>query len=273
MAHLHTVRDDDRYFIIDPDSRTITHDSENPIIIARTDHNSERFTFEIPRYVEGHDMALCNIVEVHYINISSDDAKRRSADVYAVIDQQLVKEGDEEFVVFSWLLDSNTSMYNGSLSFAIRMACITGNKIDYSWRTGIFSGITVADTIDNAEIVVAQHSDILQSWYVELVLGVDAGTNAIFKARDNALEAIQDAEDACVDRVTGIEIVRKIEKDTIDKIESTASSAETEISTAKNLALNDIIAAEEEIVNSVIGRLGLSGNDVGYYVKAEEVTF
>ena len=35
------------------------------------DHNSECFTFEIPKEIEGHNVTDCNVVEIHYINIDN----------------------------------------------------------------------------------------------------------------------------------------------------------------------------------------------------------
>ena len=50
MAHAHIVSDSDNHFIIDPISRQISNNSKKTILI-KTDHNSEQFTFELPRYV------------------------------------------------------------------------------------------------------------------------------------------------------------------------------------------------------------------------------
>lgn len=55
-------------FLIDPVTRAITTSSEK-LHVMQFDHNSERLTFEMPRYIEGHDMSVCNQVEAHFLNI------------------------------------------------------------------------------------------------------------------------------------------------------------------------------------------------------------
>ena len=69
MSHIHNVTDGDNKFIVDGISRAIKNASASKTTVMQFDHNSEVFTFEIPRYIEGHDMTACNRVEVHYLNI------------------------------------------------------------------------------------------------------------------------------------------------------------------------------------------------------------
>ena len=83
--HKHPVYDTDLHLLIDPITREITNESGKTVIM-QYDHNSERFTFEIPRYVDGHDMSLCNVVEFHYINTDANDKTIQNADVYQVDD-------------------------------------------------------------------------------------------------------------------------------------------------------------------------------------------
>lgn len=208
MAHLHMVSDDDRYFSIDPYTKAITYLNEEPLILAQSDHNSELFTFEIPRYVEGHDMMQCNRVEIHYINIASGNTNKRVSDVYDVVDLQ-VSANDDDTVMFTWLISQNATMHVGSLNFAVRFACVTGSKVDYSWRSSAFSGISIVDSIDNANIVVEQYSDILQSWYMELLMAGTEGVNMVEVAANEQIE-----------RIKAIDIVVEIEQDTIDRIEA-----------------------------------------------------
>ena len=70
LAHTHTLSDPDSIFTIDPTTREITT-TESKIVLMQYDHNSEIFTFQIPRLVEGHDMSLCSKIEIHYTNINT----------------------------------------------------------------------------------------------------------------------------------------------------------------------------------------------------------
>ena len=117
MAHKHLVYDSDPHFSVDVDTRVISYQSPSKLVLVKDDHNSEIFTFDMPKEVDGHDVTLCDIKRIHYINLGS--GKEESKDIYEIKDLQ-VSEEDENKVVFSWLVSSNATKYAGTLSFAIR---------------------------------------------------------------------------------------------------------------------------------------------------------
>lgn len=166
MGHTHSIIDHDKHFIIDPVTRKIMPEKPEKNKIVQYDHNSERFTFEIPRFVEGHDMSLCNVVQIHYLNISSDKQNRKSG-LYETHDVGPL-ENDNEKISFTWLISRNATQLSGSLNFAIRLACVTGDKIDYDWHTQIHSGVAVSNGIDNGPIIVEEYADILEEWRQKL---------------------------------------------------------------------------------------------------------
>lgn len=126
------------------------------------DHNSEVFTFELPRYIEGHDMTECNRVEVHYLNIDST-TKQENEGVY-LVDDLTVNADDENKLTCSWLISQNATQLVGSLNFLLRFICLTDDVIDYVWNTSIFSGIYVSKGIYNSDIVAEQYIDTIKAW-------------------------------------------------------------------------------------------------------------
>ena len=84
MAHLHPVYDTDPHFFVDSTSRVISYSSKEKLLLVQGDHNCQRYTFEMPRYIDGHDMKLCDRVEVHYTNIDSRNGKGQSYGLYKV---------------------------------------------------------------------------------------------------------------------------------------------------------------------------------------------
>lgn len=188
MGHQHEIIDHDKHFIIDPVTRKITPAKPEKINLVQYDHNSERYTFEIPRYVEGHDMSLCDIVQIHYLNISSDK-QRRNPGLDESHDISLL-QGDEEKVIFTWLISRNATQLSGSLNFAIRLACVTGDKIDYDWHTEIHSGIKVSNGIDNGPVIVQDYADVLEEWRQKLfstyetVVSINLPTNEWVQSSD-----------------------------------------------------------------------------------------
>lgn len=166
MAHQHPVKDTDLHFVIDPVTRVIKNNSEK-IVIMQHDHQSEILTFELPRYIDTHDMSLSNTVRVHYINIGSSSKYEPVSGVYEVNDLQ-VDATNENLVTCSWTLTNNTTQLEGTLNFIIRFSCLTGDTIDYSWSTAIYSGIIVAKTIDSSDYVMTAIPDILEQWKASL---------------------------------------------------------------------------------------------------------
>ena len=163
MAHIHSLYDTDLRFAIDPVTRTITNKS-GKVLIVQHDHNSERFTFEIPRYVDGHDMSLCNNVEIHYVN---GNGNQKSQGLYPVDDLQIDKN-DDTYVICSWLISNNATKYVGPLSFLVRFECVTDGTIDYAWSTSVHTGVTITQGIYNTDYIAETYVDVLEQWRAEL---------------------------------------------------------------------------------------------------------
>lgn len=162
LLHIDKIKDTDHHFEIDAITRSIKNVSGSKTTVIQHDHNSERFTFEIPRYIEGHDMMECNLVEVHYINESTKGG-------YIVNDLTVI-EDDENRLKFTWLLTNNASSNVGVLMFSVRFACLQGNEAVYVWNTAPYKGITVSTGIYNNEEIAEQNPDIID----QLLAKIDA---------------------------------------------------------------------------------------------------
>ena len=166
MAHLHEMRDSDKHFVINQETMVITNNSKKRTL-QQGDHKSEIYTFELPRLIDGHNMELCNLVEIHYINIKGDKTEK-SEDVHTVKDMA-VSEDDPDTIVFTWTVHGNATKYAGSLNFRIRFACTDENgAFTYRKHTEIFKGITISEGFDNAAAVEEDNSDILSQWEARL---------------------------------------------------------------------------------------------------------
>ena len=162
MSHTHNVYDCDNKFIVDGISRAIKNASTSKTIVMQFDHNSEVFTFELPRYIEGHDMTECNRVEVHYLNIDTM-TKQENEGIYLVNDLK-VNVDDETKLTCSWTISQSATQLVGNLNFLLRFICLTDDVIDYVWNTSIFSGIYVSKGIYNSDIVAEQYIDTIKAW-------------------------------------------------------------------------------------------------------------
>lgn len=166
MAGRHNIQDTDPHFKIDGKTRTITNVSDIKISLMQGDHNSERFTFELPRHIDSHDMSECNVCQIHYLNIGSI-SREKNPGIYEVTDLK-VKEDDPETITLSWLISGNATKLVGNLNFVIRFICSKDNEIEYIWNTAVHNGITVSTSIYNSQEIVTEYADILEEWRQKL---------------------------------------------------------------------------------------------------------
>lgn len=190
MAHTHGVADDDLHFIIDPTTREITNELKK-IKLMQGDHASEVFTFEIPRYVDGHDMSLCNKIAVHYINVGQSAS---NPDVHIVTDATI--DDSEEKITFTWIIRSPATKYPGTLSFLIKFSCVGDDGVIlYQWNTDIFKGITVSTGMDNGETLYEEYPDILEKWKNDVLESIPPHTVTRIESLDfNNMVILRDLE-------------------------------------------------------------------------------
>ena len=163
MTHLHSVNGTEARFSINPATRKISRTSGEKVVLIQGDHNSKRFYFDMPRYIEDHDMSLCNKVEVHYVNIEAKSSATKPG-LYEVDDLEIVAD-DERSVCFTWLVSGNATELIGMLSFLIKFVCTDeeGNSV-YKWHTAICSTPEVQGGMCNTEIIVEKYADVLEQW-------------------------------------------------------------------------------------------------------------
>lgn len=153
---------DNNSFHIDITTRAITNTENKKTSLIQYDHNSERFSFDIARYIEGHDLQLCNRVQIHYLNIAGT-SRTKTPGVYPVTDLH-VDPDNENKMCFTWLISGNATHYEGALSFLVSFACVKEDEVLYRWNSDICTAITIAPGIDNSSAVVENYPDVLLQW-------------------------------------------------------------------------------------------------------------
>ena len=196
MGHKHSVYDSDAHFSINPITKVIKNESSKKTTLVQGDHNSERFSFDIPRFIEGHDMMQCNLIEVHYDNMETG-TDNISSDFYEVKDMQISPD-DANMVVFSWLIIDTATKYAGSLEFSIKFKCMTGDVCDYKWNTGINTDISVSAGKDNSGVVVERAPNVVDQWRNEIFGDAENAVANINLAEQEAIEAIQAESEAVI---------------------------------------------------------------------------
>lgn len=173
MGHTHSVVDSDTRFVINPITRQIRNESSRKTVLIQHDHNSERFTFELPKVVEGHDMSVCNRVEIHFLNIDST-TKERHGDVYTATDFKV--DGDN--VTCSWLISKSATGLVGMLTFQLWYMCVEDDVISYAWHSAVYSGITVSDGVNVTQTFDTDYIDIIEQWKAKVTREITNEVNA-----------------------------------------------------------------------------------------------
>ena len=195
--HKHPVYDTDLHLIIDPVTRSVKNNSGKTVLM-QNDHNSERFTFELPRYIDEHDMTLCNIVEVHYININGTNKSEQSSGIYSVDDLSISRD-DENVVTGTWLVSRNGTVYPGSLNAIFRFACVDEDthEITYQWFSDIYTGLKISKGIYNADTLTEDNDiDILAAWKQEVISAAQENAKII---TDGIIHMLNEAEQTLLD--------------------------------------------------------------------------
>ena len=162
IEHKHEVPDSDTHFLIDPYTRQIENTNYQKTVLMRGDHNSERFTFELPRYVDGHDMSLCNRVVVHFDNVDLN-AEDYYSDV-SYMDDLRINPDKPDTVISSWLIRREATQYVGVLSFSLQYQCVENGEITYEWNTDSYDDIEIRKSKNNGEAAVIQYTNVLEQW-------------------------------------------------------------------------------------------------------------
>lgn len=148
-------------FIINTITRAITT-TNRKLVMMQYDNKSERYTFEIDRFIDGHDLMNCNRVKIHFININSN--KRDSNEGMYPVEDMKIDPSNENKVIFTWLISNEATLYSGTLSFLVSFECVDGDKLLYRWSSSIYDSIRIVSGMDNSEATFETYSDELLAW-------------------------------------------------------------------------------------------------------------
>jgi hypothetical protein len=161
MGHSHKVSDTDTHFTIDPKTRAIVNQSDKNAVM-QFDHCSERLTFSLPRYIEGHDMSVCNKVEVHFLNVDAKTKDQISG--HRELDDFQIDPSDSEKVRVSWLITKGATKLGGKLNFLLDFRCVEDDVETYAWHTDFYLGFMVNAGMDAAALFEVEYSDVIAQW-------------------------------------------------------------------------------------------------------------
>ena len=163
INHTHEVPDSDKHFTIDPHTKQIKNTNNYKTILMQGDHNSQCLTFELPRYIDGHDMSLCNRVIVHFDNVG-DSIDNVHSDV-AYMDDLQTNPDNSDTLISSWLIRREATRFAGIISFFIQYQCVEDDEeVTYEWNTDYYSDIEVRKKKENGEAAIIPYTNVLEQW-------------------------------------------------------------------------------------------------------------
>ena len=249
-----SVVDTDPHFTIDVVTRSIISNGDKKYLV-QFDHNSERITFECPRYIEGHDMMNCNKVLVNYLDVAV-------AGVYEVEDLK-IKESATDTVCFSWLVSCNSTAVVGALRFAITFSCVQSDgTTTYKWNTGINEDLKIISSISNDATIAIDNVDILEQWKTELFGASDGEISKIEQATNKMLATIPPEYNDLVAKVN-------TNADNVSELKESLDNQSTSVSKIENSLFKESDYEEIEPIETLNGKIyesdGKLHDGTGYY--------
>ena len=224
MNHNFKVHDTDPFFMVDATTRAIKNMSQTKVSIIQGDHNSERFTFQLPRYIEEHDMMEVDKVEIHFINSGSG----QSQGVYTVDDLSINDEVTST-VKCTWLLSKATTSYSGKLAFKIRFVCFAEDgTIAYEWNTAPFTGISVGEGMDCSDAVTdEEYNDTIEQWKNDLKAEMKGWIDEEVASQVDLVQIQKNAQD--IENLTDEQKLLKSRVDNMAHLEEGSTTADAEL--------------------------------------------
>ena len=156
------VIDGDHLFVVDPFTREITSKKPQKDVLIQNDHNSERFTFEIPRFIEGRDLSMCNTVRVYYRN-------GRNTGVYTV-DDVVQMPYVTDTLTCSWLISQNATSVVGSLVFMLKFLQVADDgTVEYAWSTKTYDDVEIIGSIESTNTFATDYIDAIEQMKIQII--------------------------------------------------------------------------------------------------------
>lgn len=242
------ICDSDKHFELNIVTGALVSNMQK-VSLIRGSHNSERFSFDFPRYIECQDLTQCNKVEVHFINTGIGTNKGARP-----IDDVRVVEGENDKITFSWLIDGECTEYAGSLSFVIHFKIEEDGKLKYKYPTGIFKGITINDGIDNGEAIIEDYNDIITEWMAEIEANIDNVVQDAVQSvvEENIGEAVEEAVNSIVEPKVDAAIEAALQDSAI--YPENYANAITGYASGTSLQIDDLSPLASKVKVNVVGK-------------------
>lgn len=125
MSSSGDLSDDDPQFTIDNNKRLVIVPGSQGILAVQFDNESESVTFKFPRYQDGVDLST----KTPYVNYRLPNSDELGKSLCSIDADMLTAE----YIYFSWTIDINVTMFEGSIKFQVEFSDSQG----YRWQSQI----------------------------------------------------------------------------------------------------------------------------------------
>lgn len=157
-AYIEDAGDEDLYYTIDADLRSINIPSGGDTIGVYHDVNVNIIPFKAPRYYKGLDMSTTTIY-INYVNSNAIEDKYQVTDITA----------EDDYITFNWITGQNVFVQEGSVKFNVCMRLYESDN-----RTVIkeFNTVpTIVNVLEGLEVdsaaPIEQYSDIFNQKFTQ----------------------------------------------------------------------------------------------------------
>ena len=146
MANHSNVKDTGAFFTIVPETREVKVPSTHKVIGVVGDHLAEQLTFEIPKYIDGHDIAGCARRYVEWENVKDEIGSDQ------LVELTEPPEGAKDgMLYFTWTIRDRLAAAKGLVQFSIHFEDVDTNGLRlYHWGTTACKNCEILDSINAA---------------------------------------------------------------------------------------------------------------------------
>lgn len=146
---------------IDPIQRSfLIKDTHNLVLGFEGDVNSQKVTFQLPKFHEGHDLTLCGQKTLRWKNLATG--------VEDWSELVVVEESSDKWIA-TWIVPPAVYTAAGIIQIAISIYDLNGTHVAFAWNTATFSGFVVEKTLSEVgrgpripSVIAPAKNEILQ---------------------------------------------------------------------------------------------------------------
>jgi hypothetical protein len=146
MANHSPIKDTGAFFTIVPETREVTVPKTHKVIGVVGDHLAEQLTFEIPQYIDGHDIGGCARRYVSWANVDGEPGNDQLNEL-----TERPEGAKEGMLYFTWTIRDRLAAAKGLVQFSVHFEDIDDQGVTlYHWGTTNCKNCEILDSVNHA---------------------------------------------------------------------------------------------------------------------------